>query len=746
MISLLKCITLSVAFSCYSIAAASNDLINIEGSGLDSDVAGLVQAAAFKNPPNEYRITQYELTSNTLERYPQYGIGGTMAFFYSILYPECGKGSYKVGANRSAFVNRLIDAAKAIDYQVWLADDWGYPSGMAGGRVVSENPDYEVKGLTMLTVKGFGRERVLYTLPEDLHDIVCANLYPCKASKIDMSAGEAVKVSSRHINVVGLNGKWELKVFARYTRNKDVQAQSTMPQFGHTGRYPDLMNREAMQRFIANMHEPILELINDPAKKIEGFYSNEPNLMQTHWTQAYDAPYACVPWSDGLPALFLKMHGYQIDLKLPFLFEGISLEARRTRVHYRQAVAELLTDSYARQIRDWCNTQGILSSGHFLLNQYISMHVQGYGDLMKFVSEFDVPGIDIPIPNPDEFADFSYEQSRLFSSVASWKARDQTIMLLDPIIGGYGLTRLSPGLPLLLNSINMACFHGVNHFSAYLPFDAKRIKDDYGRDTISKGYSVNDYNFLNEYTGRMTQVLRGANRSAGIGLYYPIAMFQADLTASNKFWPSIVELHEERQRNWQKVERSLINKDLEYMIVHPEAIASSKISQGIMEIGRGAFHTLVIPHMDFIPLQVAQKLAAFRQQGGRIFWVDSIANYAEHARNDTAVSRLLKGARTTSISRLTSLLTGSNSQTFSLSFNHKSETLAVGRFVKAGQQFYLLVNRSQKKLSVRVHDLNSQASDRFKILDPTTGEIDELVLPCKLEFDPNRSLFLVCDH
>ena len=46
-----------------------------------------IEAEAFKNPPNEYRITQYQLTPQTLKKYPKYGIGGTMAFFYSILYP-----------------------------------------------------------------------------------------------------------------------------------------------------------------------------------------------------------------------------------------------------------------------------------------------------------------------------------------------------------------------------------------------------------------------------------------------------------------------------------------------------------------------------------------------------------------------------------------------------------------------------------------------------------------------------------
>jgi len=181
---------------------------------------------------------------------------------------------------------------------------------------------------------------------------------------------------------------------------------------------------------------------------------------------------------------------------------------------------------------------------------------------MKFVSEFDVPALDIPIPNPDQFMDFRYQQSRFFSSVAAWKEKEMTLMLLDPIIGGYGRSRLSPDLPLLINSVNMAAFHGVNLFTSYLPFDARKGKGDTGHEEKATGYTAEEFNFLNEYTGRITQVLRGAKRDAGVALYYPINMFQADLLASNEGWPEINTLHLDKQEAWDATELTLINGDV----------------------------------------------------------------------------------------------------------------------------------------------------------------------------------------
>tara|TARA_B110000483_G_scaffold8430_1_gene9993 strand:+ start:3288 stop:5549 length:2262 start_codon:yes stop_codon:yes gene_type:complete len=716
------------------------------GAAQGSDPLLDISAEMFKNPPNEYRITQYQLTPQTLKTYPEYGIGGAMAFFYSILYPESGKLNIKLGDKGAAMIGELVDAGREIDYKVWLADDWGYPSGMAGGRVVAENSEFEVKGLTMLTVSSKGREDIDYSLPEDLYDIVHAALYPVKEGGVDLNAGKTVEIEDRNISARGLKGAWELRVFARYVRDKDTQGQSTMRQFGHSGRFPDLMNREAMSRFIANMHQPILAQIDDPAKKVEGFYANEPNLMQTHWNGKTEAPYACAPWSDGLPALFQKMHGYELFSILPHLFEGDDDPARRARIHYRQTVAELLTDSFARQIRQWCNARGIKSSGHYLLNQYLVQHVQGYGDLMKFVSEFDVPALDIPIPNPDEFKDFDYQQSRFFSSVASWKKKDMTLMLLDPIIGGYGRSRLSPGIPLLINSVNMACFHGVNKFTSYMPLEARRRTVVRGHEEKAKGYTREEYRFINEYTGRLSQVLHGAQREAGVALYYPIAMSQADLLASKQFWPKINDLHKARQGAWDRTERTLLKGDVEYMIAHPEAVAEAAIVDGQMEIGYGSYHTLVMPQLDFIPLAVAEQLKQFEESGGKVLWIDHVPFGAEHGAHDAAVKAYLKNAEATPVKELAGSIPQSCSPDFDLSFTPGTENLTVGRFHRNGEQVYLLVNREQEGLTVEVEGQRAKGkSGRIQVLDPSTGKISKVSLPATFALEANRAVMLIPD-
>ena len=694
--------------------------------GSESYAQGLpsgVTSRSFRNPPNEFRLVQYQLTRGALKDYPEYGIGGFMGFFYKNLYKQGPKGPASIGP--------LVDAARRSGRTVWLADDWGYPSGMAGGRVVAENPEFEVKSLVMLTRKGNGPSPIVFSLPKNLHDIVHAALYPVKGGAIDVTAARPLKADRREIAGRGLQGGWELRVFARYVRDKNMQAQSTMQQFGHTGRYPDVMNRTAMSRFIANMHAPILAQIRSPATKVEGFYCNEPNLMQTHWVGG-KSPYACAPWSEELPTLFKKMHGYSLFSILPHLFEGKSTQARRARLHYRQAVAELFTDSFARQIRQWCNKRGVKSSGHYLLNGYLVQHVQGYGDLMKFVSEFDVPALDIPIPNPNQFMKSNYQMSRFFSSVTAWKDRDATLMLLDPIIGGYGMNRLSPDMPLLINSVNMASFHGINIFTSYLPRKPGRG---------AKGYTKEEYRFLNEYSGRLTQVLRGADREAQVALYYPIAMFQADLLASGERWGAINSRHNTRQQAWDRTEGALLTGDIEYLIVHPEGVAEAKIENGRMKIGAGSYHTLVMPQLEFLQLAVAKQLERFEKAGGKVIWVDRVPGGAEHADNDVAVRTALKDAKATPTNKLAESISASFSSSFDLSVTPGTDRMLVGRFNRKGKQVYLLVNRLQESISATVTRKSGRGS--FTVLDPSTGAIKSVRLPAEMSLEATRALLIV---
>jgi hypothetical protein len=685
-------------------------------------------AKDFADPPNAYRLVQYQLNDQTLKKYPEYGIGGYMGFFYKELYQQGPDARKKIGP--------LLAQAQEQKAPVWLADDFGYPSGMGGGKVVERNPEYEVRGLATVSETGTGTATVTIDLPPGAERFVSAVLHAVTPGGLQAAQGAAVKVEDAKVTTDGVDGSWELHAFYTVIRDRDVQAQSTSAQFKHSGRYPDLLNPDAVKSFLEIMHTPISVESGGLAGKARGFYANEPHLMQLHWVMD-DGPFACVSWNAEIPAKFQTMHGYDLMPQLPRLFAGDDLESRRVRTHFHQTVAELLRTNFAGQIRQWCEARGVSSSGHFLFDEYPSLHVPCYGDLLLFAAEFDVPAMDIGIPNRDRFDSFHYEQARFCSSIAEWKDRDEVVVLLDPIISGGGLQRLSPEIPLLLNSANWLFFHGVNSFTSYLPLDPINTPDDKGRGRRAAGYTPEEFRAFNEYIGRLSLVLRGARRENEVAVYYPISRFQGLYRPSNQHWSKVHKEFVAWEKPWETIDGTLTSADIDFSVVHPQAVAGATIEDGRLRIGRGSYRVLVMPPMDLLPLEVLRKIGGFEAAGGKVVWVDEVPSSALYARDDEAVRQGLASVRPVAAGELPALIGRSYGPAFDLTFTPGTAELGVARFHRDGKKIYFLMNKTEQDLAVHV-----SGSGPVTVLDPSTGEIREATAPLPLQIGPLRSMLL----
>jgi hypothetical protein len=651
-----------------------------------------------------------------------------MAFFYGELY--------QAGPKARASISQLLARAQEQDAPVWLADDFGYPSGMAGGKVVEKNLEYEVRGLATVTHTGDGAGAAGINLPPGAERFVSAALYHVTPDGLRPAEESTVNVQEDKVTAEGVDGPWELHAFFTVIRDRDVQAQSTMVKFKHSGRYPDLLNPDAVKSFLEIMHTPIAVESGGLTGKARGFYTNEPHLMQLHWMMA-DGPFACVSWNTEIPAKFQAMHGYELMPLLHRLFAGDDLESRRVRTHFHQTIAELLRANFAEQIRKWCESRGVSFSGHFLHDEYPSLHVPCYGDLLLFAAEFDVPAMDIGIPNRDRFNSFHYEQARFCSSIAEWKDRDEVIVLLDPIIAGGGMQRLSPEIPLLLNTTNWLFFHGVNSFSSYLPLDPIDTPDAGGRGRKTAGYTPEEFRAFNEYIGRLSLVLRGARRENEVAVYYPVSRFQGLYRPTKQHWSKLQKELADFEKPWKTINDKLTSADIDFSVVHPQAVAEAAIEDDRLRIGRGSYRVLIMPPMDLLPLDVLRKIEAFEAAGGKVVWVDEVPSTALYARDDEAVRQGLAAAHPVAAGDIPALIGQSYSSAFDLTFTPGTSELGVARFHRDGKRIYFVMNKQEQDLTVPVG-----GSGPVTILDPSTGEIREATTPLRLQIGPLRSMLL----
>ena len=668
---------------------------------------------SFSDPLNEYRIVKYQLNNNHLSTYPQYGFGGYHAFFYDNLYKNSAGGVAAIGP--------LVDAANAQGRTVWSGDDNGYPSGSAGGKVIEGNPEYEVRGVAMLSQSGTGTVSVSISTPADCEKMVAAVLYSVTGGVADFSQGQVVQsVQDTGVSTTGLAGDWTLRAFVVQIRDSNTQAQTKHERFGSTGHYADLLNPDAVAKWISLIHEPTVAEISDVASKFEGFYFNEPSLMQLNWDVV--APYACLSWNDQLFSQFQAMHGYDLVPVMAALYGHDDLFAKRVRMHYHQTVGEMLRTSFTAQIGQWCDERGLALSGHPLLEESLKMHVANFGDMLKVIGEQHVPAVDLPMMEPENMATENYHFPKLMSSTGIWNEKDPRVIgLLDPVIGGGGRGgRTNPSVDVTINTINRAARSGVNLFTTYINMN---------------GYpSTEAYEHINAYAGRISSVLTGARVASDVALYYPINMFQMEykpITGTHwGTWGS------QRQKNWDNLQTTMLAADVNFNIVHSEWLRDGVIEDGKLKIGSGSYRYLVMPDVEVISASVITKIQDFEAAGGTVLWVDSKPVAGAYPVEDTQVVSAVAGATTVTAAQVPGLITEPYGDAFKLNAT-SPDSLLVTRFNRQGHALYFLVNPTEWAISVHLDDTGSA-----KLYDPVTGDITETALPTDVMIDGYRSVLV----
>jgi len=676
--------------------------------------------AHFANPPNAFRLIHYGMPDVArFDTLVAYGIGGVQTHVHGkpYLQDEAGWAQIKSG----------IVQAKQRGFQVWIHDELGYPSGAAGGLVVEGHPEYEARGLIRIAKTAKGNEELTLELPPHIK-FIRATMCRLVDDEPDLSTTRQVFISKNSVKAVGSGGEWQLSGFGEKILDKNTQAQSTVKQFGQTGHYPSLLNKDACARFVEVTHQSYADHLDDISEKVDVFYTGEANLMASYWK--YDgstADYPYVPWEQGIVDAFQIMHGYDLMPFLDALFSGRSEQARTVRLHYYQTVAELVAKNYGGQITAWCKKHGVRSLAHPLLEEDIICHVQCYGDMVRFLREFHIKGCDLPIAR-ENVNYWKFWTAKYISSAAYLCDNDSsTIMgLLDPIIY-HGMTDLTPEMPILKRTVNMSMLCGLNQFTSYMPFDRKE-----------DGYAADEYRRFNEYVGRICMMLRGCESEAPIAMYYPIKTFQSKYLATDRPWTHVASAFREWQDVVDGLARSILQNGLDFNFVTDDVLLKATVKNGKLMVGTHAYSQLVMPDVEVIPLNVLKRILEIRAAGISVHWVKGIPKLGTTMKEHEKVRALAETLQTNnaSLSDFESI----RLDEFSIDVETSNGRLCMARFRKENKRIYFVVNDSKQEMTLTAA---SAEVKRLTLYDPVSGSGKTATLPLSERIGGYESVLLV---
>jgi len=459
-------------------------------------------------------------------------------------------------------MEQVVESCKQVGLRVWIYDEFGYPSGAAGGLVLEGHPQLEALALA--------------------YDASRANPF-------------ILRPAYEHT----------------HASNNYCAAR----------RYPNLIDVAAVERFIDVTHEAYYKRLQPYfGTTIEALFTDEPSLMAVNIGPLPDEvrtkvrvadpldpnvqPLPSVPWVADLPDLYQQRYGQNLLAVRQSLFAGDTQADRQVRRRYWALVADLLSDRYYGQIQRWADAHSVASSGHILWEEMLIHHPALEGNTFKVLGRMDIPGLDLLTSSPEAVIYTGWMTATLPASAALLNGGRRVMTEISDFSETMAGEPPASVAEMCATAAWQAAF-GVTEFALYYNRQQRRPAE---------------YNAYGTFVGRLNALLRDARPAPRVLLYYPITDVWAEykpiaekLTAESQ-GPRVRRIADSFMALGQRMTRGQIS----FALIDHEVLAGAGIEDGEFCIGRQRFSTVVLPAEVELPTEAVGALKRFESGGGHV--------------------------------------------------------------------------------------------------------------------------------
>jgi len=586
--------------------------------------------------------------SGLLRRHPERGMGGVVCNVAPKDYLRSEESWRTLVAG--------VEYCRRQGLVVWIYDEEGYPSGGAGGLVLREHPEYEAQALT--------------------YDPTLAEPFAVRAAYEFTHASNNYHAARRYIN---------------------------------------LIDDRAVRCFIETTHEAYRRRLGDRiGSTVRAFFTDEPSLITVNLGQIPEAarqrvpvadpvdpelrPLPSVPWVYDLPERYRERYGADLMAERRSLFVGDTEADRAVRRRYWSLIADLVAERYFGAIQRWCASAGVASSGHNLWEEAIMHHPALYGNGLKALTRFDIPGLDELSSDPEAVLNGHWMTAALPASAAILTGARRVFTEVSDFsqkMSGAGPASLAQ---MQATAAWQAAF-GVTEFTLYYnPGDRPEAE--------SHAYG--------DFVGRLNAILKPAKPDPEVLLYYPIGSLWEEYRPVAT--PMNVESQTPRARaivsSFNRLGQALTRSQVPFALVDDDFLeqATVRLNPARLEIAGHRFRALVLPDGTEVPGRACRVLRRFEAAGGKVL--------RDAAEAPLTAAALVEGVQ----------------PRFSLT--PATDRVVLGSFVRHGHHILVLVNAGAGEYAGALR-CTAQAS--WVRLDPGTGAVtrvastDEGSIPVALE-------------
>ncbi|MGF7141821.1 hypothetical protein HNQ56_000231 [Anaerotaenia torta] len=561
--------------------------------------------AKFRNPSREFGIMpfwfwngemSYDEMEYQLKEYYDKGIPGLYIharFGINDSVPYLGEDWF----DRVKFT---IEKAQEIGLQVWVYDEYNWPSGTAGKEVMEKNP--ELTNVYLELVEG-DLPGQFFTFMEgtdsrynDLEE--SEPVYACAMKLDDMEKGNFEFIDlmpslsfDKVITWEAPKGPWKLFYFIERKANW----------------YSDVLNPETTKKFLEYTHERYKASVGESfSKDIKGFYTDEPAM---HYFEVGRDNFI-IPWSKKMFKIFKQHNGYDLKKHLPKLFYDLGGDTEQVRYDFWSCLTKQYEQTYYKTIGDWCEENDVIFTGHLLYEESLRMHARTGGNLFHHLRHLDMTGVDHLYPRigtremPNE-----HVALKIASSAAH---QNGSVRLLCESMGGAYWDCTMERMKWIADweyilGVNLFNPHGYHY-----TIEGER-KRDWPPSQFYHHTWWKQYKLFNDYMTRLGYTLSGGRHVARVAILYPMNSIWATYTpqAHNKIGDTI-------ENDFNYMTDRLLRLHIDFDYIDEDILRECEIRDGKLCIRDEEYEMLMLPPCTHIKASTLDIMERFVAAGGRL--------------------------------------------------------------------------------------------------------------------------------
>ncbi|MBL8025442.1 MAG: hypothetical protein JNL74_03480 [Fibrobacteres bacterium] len=536
-----------------------------------------------------------------------------MGFGGFFMHSRVGLDTEYLGKEWFKCVDVCVDEARKNKMEAWLYDEDRWPSGAAGG-LVTKNKNYRMRKLlvrkhqTHTTVNWTPETVAVFQL--ELEGKTAANIVKIsdKSKLRELKSGEMILTFSVKVN-------------------EDNAAFN-----GHA--YLDTMNPDAVKAFIKITHESYLKRYGkDFGKLVPGIFTDEPNhgaMIDGGYYDRYDRKNEMLlPWTGILPKVFKKRFGYDlVEHLVELIFDIKGEQVSQARYHYHDCTAHLFTESFYKQIGDWCEKHNLTFTGHSLCEDTLTSQTSQLGSAMRGYEYMHAPGMDLLTER-----DRVYNTAKQVSSAARQFGRKWRLTEL------YGCTGWDFSFAGHKALGDWQAALGINLRSHHLSWYtmAGQAKRDYPASILDQSPWWELYPKVEDYFARLHAAMDSGTEVRDLLVIHPVESMWINCKAGWKDDPVVKKQNE----NFISLCDSLLCSHIDFDYGDEEILSRhgkivKRNGKTCFAVSKAVYSTVLVPELETIRSTTLSLLESFDRAGGTVVFKGKPPRFVDAHPSDSA--------------------------------------------------------------------------------------------------------------